>query len=124
MVSKFDPELPARSNRSPVRGLRPGPCAMGPVGTGETLTSMHVWLFQITDDGMAVASGDLREDQPEKGSRKRRWRVRTGLDPSSVEFSTDKPAAAMAMALVEHKDGTKDVQHWSQAVTISSDRAD
>jgi hypothetical protein len=124
MVSRFDEELPARSSRSPFRGMRPGPCAMGPVADGDTLTSMHVWLFQLTDTGMAIASGDVRERQPAAGSRKRRWRVRTGMDPESEEFSTDKPCAAMAMALVEHRDGTQDVKHWAQAVRISSGRTD
>jgi hypothetical protein len=119
---KFDDELPATSNRPiPTGAAAAGPCAMGPVPDGETIAAMHVWIFQDTPTGVAVASGDTREEQP--STEPHRWRVRTGLDPQSTEFLTDKPAVAMAMALVR-RGGDEQVQHWSQAVFISRERAD
>ena len=84
---------------------------------------MHVWIFQHTDTGLAVASGDSRE-HPTIESERHRWRVRTGLDPASEDFSTDKPAVAMAMALVRGGDGSSDVHQWSQAVFVTTARDD
>jgi hypothetical protein len=84
---------------------------------------MHVWIFQHTEAGLALASGDSRE-QPAVKSEPDRWRVRTGLDPGSERFLPDTPAVAMAMALVGRDDGSTEVQQWSQAVFISFERDD
>jgi hypothetical protein len=118
---RFDESL--RRSLPPIpEEMRPGPCAMGP-SDGEDLTSMHVWIFQQTADGLAVASGDSRGPQPDVLKRSDRWMVVTGLDPESRPFDASKPAVAMAMALVKGGDG-KDVKHWSQAVQIEDADAD
>ena len=114
---RFDEKLPLRSKSPIPGGMRPGPCAMGPAEDG-VLPSMHVWIFQQTAKGPAVASGDNREQQPSEAAPLR-WRVATGLDPASQDFAPDKPAVAMAMALVREEDGRLEVQHWSQAVIVT-----
>jgi hypothetical protein len=110
---KFDPRLP-RSLPPIPDNMRPGPCAMGPAD-GEELTSMHVWIFQPQDDGVAVASGDSRQPQSANFKARDRWMVRTGLDPASQAFDTGMPAVAMAMALVTEGEKTE-VKHWFQAI--------
>jgi hypothetical protein len=70
-----------------------------------------------------VASGDSRQPQPQQLKEEDRWMVRTGLDPQSGEFDTEKPAVAMAMALDEST-GSADVKHWSQAVFLEAREAD
>jgi hypothetical protein len=93
---------------------------MGPAEEDD-MPSMHVWIFQRTEGGTAVASGDSREPQPANRPGPRRWRVVTGLDPDSQEFSPGRPAVAMAMAIVRRKDGSLDVEHWSQAVIVTDE---
>lgn len=119
---RFDPVLAARSNFPEAEalppGLRPGPCAMGPA-MGDPPTSMHVWIFQHTDDGLALASGDTRDQPVFTTDPEPRWRVRTALDPGSKDFSLREPAVAIAIALVGSGDGS-DVQQWSQAVRIDT----
>jgi hypothetical protein len=119
---KFDPVLASRSifpaDEAPPGGLTPGPCAMGPT-KGEALVSMHVWIFQHREGGLALASGDTRDEPEFTTDPEPRWRVRTVLDPGSQEFAVDEPAAAIAIALVR-RDGATDVQQWSQAVVIAA----
>jgi hypothetical protein len=93
-----------------------GPCAMGPA-KGEDLLSMHVWVFQNLDSGLALATGDKREQPVFTEIPEPRWKVRTVLDPQSEPFAVGKPALAVAIALVR-RDGTTDVHEWSQAVDI------
>jgi hypothetical protein len=115
---KFDPILAAQSifpERLP-GGTEPGPCAMGPTD-GESLISMHVWVFQHLDSGVALASGDAREQPQFTTDPEPRWRVRTTLDPGSRNFAVGKPAVAVAIALVRRGE-TTDLQEWSQAVDI------
>jgi hypothetical protein len=115
---KFDPSLDR--SRPPIpEEMRAGPCAMGPAD-GDDLTSMHVWVWQETDNGLAVASGDSRQPQPDELKQQDRWMVVTGLDPGSQEFNTEKPAVAMAMALVS---GGAEVKHWSQPVFLTDQLA-
>jgi hypothetical protein len=120
---KFDPILAVHSifpaAAGPPAGTTPGPCAMGPT-KGEKLISMHVWVFQHQDDGLALASGDTREQPEFTQDPEPRWRVRTALDPGSKEFALKKAAVAVAIALVS-RDGTTDVQQWSQAVVIEAE---
>ena len=118
---KFDHVLAAKSvfpaGQELAAGTAPGPCAMGPTD-GEDLISMHVWVFQHRESGLALASGDNR-DQPEfTTDPEPRWRVRTTLDPGSEAFAVDEPAAVVAIALVR-RDGKTDVQQWSQAVALA-----
>jgi hypothetical protein len=118
---KFDESL-ARSRPPIPEDMRPGPCAMGPAD-GDELTSMHVWIFQQTATGLAVASGDSRQPQAQHLRDSDRWMVITGLDPQSKPFDTEKPAVAMAMALVTNADG-QDVKQWSQAVYVTDEEAE
>src|SRR5215217_1395128 len=119
---RFDPVLAVHSRFTAqelaAAGLRAGPCAMGPVPAGETPTSMHVWVFQHVGGGLALASGDARQDAVFETAPEPRWKVRTLLDPGSKEFDLEKPAVALALALLG--DG-EDVLEWSQAVTIKSE---
>lgn len=115
---RFDPVLAVHSRFSEqelaAAGLRAGPCAMGPVPDG-TPTSMHVWVFQHVQGGLAMASGDTRRDPVFETDPEPRWKVRTLLDPRSKEFEVNKPAIAQAIAVLG--DG-EDVLAWSQAVMI------
>lgn len=134
-VSKFDPELPLHSVRSPVAALQPGPCAMGPVAPGDGLKSMHVWLVQNTGAGVASATGSSHvqpNPQPQLPFSQR-WTIRTGRDEGSLDFTPGEPVLAMAMALVERKvpgqggnpeTTVLEIQHWSQGVTVARERAD
>jgi hypothetical protein len=120
-VLKFDDTL--RRSLPPIpEDMRPGPCAMGG-SDGESLTSMHVWIFQQqqSEDGerLAIASGDSRQPQQKAD----RWMVRTGLDPESAPFDTSKPAVAIALAHVT-TGGKTDVKYWSQAVSYENADAD
>lgn len=117
---KFDESLD-RSLPPIPEDMRPGPCAMGPAD-GDDLISMHVWIFQQTPAGTAVASGDSRQPQEAAFKAKGRWMVRTGLDPESPEFDTSRAAVAMAMALVNDAGG-KDVKHWFQEVSVTDEDA-
>jgi hypothetical protein len=117
---KFDPILAVRSKfpNGPPEGMRSGPCAMGPTA-GDEPTSMHVWVFQHREDGgLALSSGDARQSPGFTAQGESRWKVRTALDPASKEFELDKPAVAVAIALVNDGSGT-DVKQWSQAVVIA-----
>ena len=118
---KFDPVLAVHSRFTAqelaAAGLRAGPCAMGPVPS-ETPTSMHVWVFQHVQGGLALASGDTRHDPVFETAPEPRWKVRTLLDPGSREFELDEPAVAVAIAVLG--DG-EDVLQWSQAVTIQAE---
>jgi hypothetical protein len=126
VVSKFDETLPIITGR-PRKGTRLGLCAMGPVADGDKLTFMRVWIWQ--QDGAKVAAstgtsgthiGGPKEVPREKPPfvPKRGWMVQTELEPGSKQFSTGKPALAMALAMVKRPDGSTDVEHWSQAVVV------
>jgi hypothetical protein len=116
---RFDPML-SRESRFPAAEAPPagtaGPCAMGPA-KGEELLSMHVWVFQNLDSGLALATGDKREQPVFTEVPEPRWKVRTVLDPESEPFAVGKPALAVAIALVR-RGGTTDLHEWSQAVDI------
>jgi hypothetical protein len=115
---RFDPVLAVHSRFTEqelaAAGLKAGPCAMGPTPDEEP-TSMHVWVFQHVQGGLAMASGDARRDPVFETEPHRRWKVRTLMDPGSKEFEVNKPAVAQAIAVLG--DG-EDVLEWSQAVTI------
>jgi hypothetical protein len=120
---KFDPVLARLSifpeGTAAPEGMEPGPCAMGPT-MGDTPSSMHVWVFQHTPSGLALASGDTRNEPQFTTDPEPRWRVRTVRDPASKEFVLNEPAVAMAIALVS-RGNTTDVHQWSQAVKIVKD---
>ena len=121
--SKFDDVLHDEAGRPQVDGHDAGPCAMGPVGDGRTLTCMQVWLFQpegdggpafaVGEDGEGVLPGD--PTFPATG----RWMVRTGLEEGSARFSTARKATALATAMFTRADGTADMEFWSELVEIT-----
>jgi hypothetical protein len=103
-------------------GVRHGPCAMGGVAPGDSLTLMHVLLVQDAEGRVATATGTserlIRQDRAAEPGR---WVVNTELEDGSEQFAVGKPAMAMAMAVVKHKDGGTEIDRWSQAVSIVSD---
>lgn len=125
-ASKFREKLPIIQGE-PEERL--GVCAMGPVNKGAKLTWMRVWVWQQDGERVAASSGTSGEhvgghapaptEQPPYTSEKG-WMVQTKLEPGAEPFAHDKPALAMAMALVEHSDGTLEVEQWSQAVSVAA----
>ena len=121
--------------------LKLGVCAMGPVGDGDKVLSMHVWVWQQSGErSAAAASGEggkhlgshpmsPKEKLPFKGpgvadgEAEGKWMIQTQLEKDSEEFSAGEAALATAMALVEHKDGSREVLHWSQGVMIREGHA-
>lgn len=125
MVSKFREVLPILEGEA---GLRLGVCAMGPVAEGDELTWMRVWVWQQDGERVVAASGTsgehlgahpVAESENLPFTAEKGWMIQTELEPGSEQFSGGKPALAMAMALVNHPDGTRDVEQWSQAVSVS-----
>jgi hypothetical protein len=124
-ASKFDDNLVLSAKGVKFKdatGVRAGPCAMGGVAPGDSLTSIHVLLVQDAGGRVATAAGSSQrlfraDNLPER----ERWVVNTELEKSSDQFAVGKPAMAMAMAVVKHKDGGTEIDRWSQAVSIVSD---
>ncbi len=121
-ATKFFEVLPILKDENAQVGV----CAMGPVGTGDTLIWMRVWVWQQDGDNVAASAGNAGEQVP--GAHrldakdmppfsKERWMVQTKLEPESAEFKTEKPALVQAMALVE-KDGERNIVQWSQGVAL------
>ena len=120
--------------------LRLGVCAMGPVGEGDEVLSMRVWVSQKAGAKVAFASGEggkhlgshavsPREKLPFKGpgvangEAEGKWMIQTQLEEGSAEFAAGEPALATAIALIEHKDGSREVLQWSRAVAIRKGHA-
>jgi hypothetical protein len=131
MMSKFRERLPILQGNSVTSGRPLGVCAMGPVAPGDTLNWMRVWVWQQDGERVAASAGTSGEHlgghEPTERERipfteDREWMIQTELEPGSDQFSDQKPALAIAMALVE-RDGTVDVQTWSQAVMVGSEHA-
>lgn len=124
-ASKFDDNLVLSAKDvefEDATGVRTGPCAMGGVAPGDSLTSIHVLLVQDAGGKVATATGSsqrlFRADRPPE---RERWVVNTELEEGSGQFAVGKPAMAMAMAVVKHEDGGIEIDRWSQAVSIVSD---
>lgn len=117
-ASMFDDTLHADPGR-PAEGFRLGPCAMGPVREGDTVTHMHVWLLQNGRNVAAATgtSGKHAKQPAERPPYRGRWMIRTELDPGSDAFDEDE-ATALALAVVTHPDGSRDVEQWTQQVRI------
>jgi hypothetical protein len=122
-ASKFSDVLPILKDQTAQVGV----CAMGPVSKGAELTWMRVWVWQEDGSKVAASAGTSGEHlgghSPEASEQlpftaDDGWMIQTKLEPGSEPFSRDKPALAMAMALVKHADGTRGIEHWSQAVSI------
>jgi hypothetical protein len=125
MLSKFEEVLPILEDEE---GLRLGVCAMGPVAEGDELTWMRVWVWQQDGGKISASSGTsgahlgahpLAASERLPFTAEEGWMIQTELEPGAEQFSGGKPALAMAIALVNHPDGTKDVEQWSQAVSVS-----
>jgi hypothetical protein len=125
MVSKFFEDLPILKDRD---GKQVGVCAMGPVGDGDTLLWIEVWIWQQHGDDLAASAGTsgdevpgahplAPDDRPPFAHPKKRWMVETKLEPVSAYFSDEKPAFVQAMALVENG-GERRIVQWGQAVML------
>jgi hypothetical protein len=125
MRSKFNESLPILEGPADRPEVKLGVCAMGDVAEGDQLTAMRVWIWQHAGTNVAAAAGTGGKHlgghamvDSERPPFSERWMVQTKLEPGSHQFVPEKPALALAMALVKHADGTEDVDHWSQAVMI------
>ena len=124
MVSKFFEVLPILRDGDRQVGV----CAMGPIGDGDVILWMRVWIWQQDGDEIAAAAGNagdqvpgahpLNEDtRPPFAHPNDRWMVQTKLEPVSADFSDEKPALVQAIALVENG-GDSSIVQWSQAVGL------
>jgi hypothetical protein len=127
MVSKFFEVLPILKDPN---GKQVGVCAMGPIGDGDTLLWIEVWIWQQDGDDLAASSGSAGdevpgahplapEDRPPFAHPRERWMVETKLEPVSAYFTDEKPALVQAMALVENG-GERRIVQWGQAVALRS----
>ncbi|UGS37042.1 hypothetical protein [Capillimicrobium parvum] len=121
MVSRFFDPLHAEADRPPT-DFPQGPCAMGPIDDGAELKSLHVWVFQDGAGVRAVATGKagvhvLKGDTGPPF--RKRWMVRTELEPGSDAFSGDHQATAVALAVAALPGGGTAVEHWTQTVSIT-----
>jgi hypothetical protein len=125
MVSKFFEVLPILKDGE---GNQVGVCAMGPVGDGDTLLWIEVWIWQQDGNNLAASSGAAGdevpgahpladEDRPPFAHPRERWMVETKLEPVSADFTDQKPALVQAMALVENE-GERRIVQWGQAVEL------
>ena len=123
-ASKFSEVLPILKDENAQLGV----CAMGPVGTGDSIIWMRVWVWQQDGDNVAASAGNAGEqvpgahrldakDMPPFTPAQERWMVQTKLEPHSAEFKTEKPALVQAMALVENE-GERNIVQWGQAVAL------
>ena len=90
-ASRFFEILPClRDNQ----GVQVGVCAMGPIGTGDKLIWMRVWVWQQDGNIVVASSGNagdhihgahpLKADQmPPFAAPKTQWMVQTGFEPTS-----------------------------------------
>jgi hypothetical protein len=105
-----------------------GVCAMGPVGKGDTLIWMRVWVWQQDGDKVPASAGNAGEqvpgahrldakDSPPFTDDRERWMVQTKLEEESADFNLEKPALVQAIALVE-RNGERNIVQWAQAVAL------
>jgi hypothetical protein len=124
MVSKFFEVLPLLVDGSNQVGV----CAMGPVGDGDSLIWMRVWVWQQDGDDLAASAGNAgehvagahplsAEQMPPFAHPQERWMVQTKLEPESADFNVEKPVLVQAMALVENG-GDRSIVQWGQAVAL------
>jgi hypothetical protein len=109
-----------------------GPKAKGPVGEGERLRWVYVWIFQNGEEGnttwAAAADGESPEGSPDADQwaaatkSDEKWEVETEMMHDSDAFRTDRAATATALALVDRADGTTDAYWWTEAVLLKPPR--
>jgi hypothetical protein len=121
----FDPvlKLPDRK-KYPDRG----PDAGGPVGDGERLRSVYVWILQNGEtrnttwaaaaEGKGPSYGADVEAWGDATKAKHKWTVETKMLKGSGRFRTNRAALATALALVDRKDGTLEAYWWTEAVLL------
>jgi hypothetical protein len=111
--------------------LRLGVCAMGPVADGDQLTAMRVWVWQQDGDMVSLSSGTsghhlgghpLAPSEKTPFTAQKGWMIQNELAEGSPQFCEGKPALGMAIALVTHADGSKDLEQWGQAVMVAEHR--
>jgi Dyp-type peroxidase family len=84
---------------------------------GQTLSELHVWLWQTRGDGTggaatAVLDG-VRFDSPAgRGGGGARWRTRADAVHGELRAG---PAAAMALAVLTREDGSTETHWWSDS---------
>jgi hypothetical protein len=89
---------------------------------------MRVWVWQEAGAKVAASAGNggdhlgghdrvPTENFPLKGTEHDRWMIQTKLEANSPQFVEGVSALATAMALVR-RDGSLEVEHWSQSVMI------
>jgi len=125
MLSKFFEVQPLLMDGSNQVGV----CAMGPVGDGDTLIWMRVWVWQQDGDDVAASAGNAgdhvagahalsaAQTPPFIHPQDERWMVQTKLEPESANFNAEKPALVQAMALVQNG-GDRSIVQWGQAVAL------
>jgi hypothetical protein len=127
-ASQFNEDLPILFGDDT---LRLGVCAMGPIADGHVLEAMRVWVWQVDGEKFAASAGNggehpgkhpLAPTEVVPFKLEEGWMIQTQLEPGSPEFSEGKPALAMAMALVKHKDKSTEVLQWNQAVRVHGRR--
>ena len=111
-----------------------GPDAGGPVGVGEPLRWVYVWIIQNgeeeNDQGetvtwAAAADGESPDETPAEKAQwasatatQQMWTVETHMMDDSDEFRTDRAAIATALALVDRADDTREAYWWTEAVKL------
>jgi hypothetical protein len=94
----FDSPLILKKHYDPDTGdERWSPVATGPIDPGDVIKWIAVWIFQSREKGpAAAATGRSGYDEDIQDQ----WEVETFLVSGSDDFDTDKPALAMALALI------------------------
>jgi hypothetical protein len=104
---------------------------MGPIGDGDTLIWMRVWVWQQDGEDVAASAGNAGDHVPgahalsadqmppfvHSQDPQKKWMVQTKLEPQSADFNIEKPALVQAMALVENG-GDRSIVQWGQAVAL------
>src|SRR5215207_3777180 len=126
-ASRFDVVLPLLKKKAD--GTQLGICAMGPIGSGDEIVWMRVWVWQQDGDNVPASSGNAgdhvpgahalepAEKPPFVAPKEEKWMVQTALEKDSPKFNHEKPALVQAIALVKNR-GDSDIVQWSQAVGL------
>ena len=88
------------------QGNQVGVCAMGPVGDGDKLIWMRVWVWQQDGDDVAASSGDAGDQVPGAHplggtemppfalAEEKKWMVQTKLEPSRRTSTSRSPRSS------------------------------
>jgi hypothetical protein len=114
----------------------PGPVARGPMGPGDKIHWIYVWVIQNREGrsrtSAAAAYGQYPEEEHSESSQKRTkesrplvgksWKVPTEMAHPGDKFAAG-PAIATSMALIEREDKSREVYWWTEAVELMKPRA-